>query len=263
MKSTNIVQGSCILIVEDEEDMRDYLGELLSDDYTVALASQGQEAIHLLETKEIDLIISDISMPEMDGFEFLHQLREELQQLMPVLFLTGHTERDKVLKALLLGVDSYVTKPFESEELLARVQGLLSNNRRRKALYARLVEQQGLQNGAGETSGEGVASFRTRWLKQLEEVLKKEISNANIKVPDLAYQMAVSERTFRNRVKEFTGLTPHEYIMEARLNKALYLLEHQVYPTVSEVAYAIGLNHSSYFTTQFKERFGKTPSEYL
>ncbi len=244
--------------------MRDYLGELLSEQYQVAFASNGRQALHLLETKETDLIVSDIGMPEMDGFEFLRQLREDRQQFIPVLFLTGHTDKSEVIQALLSGVDAYVTKPFESDELIARVKGLLDNDRRRKTAYAGRPgkDEEGMLSHPAEAENKEV-SYRVRWLKELEGVVHSEIGNSYIKIPDLAYKMAVSERTLRNRIKNYTGLSPNEYLMEARMNQALYLLENKVYATVSEVAYAVGIDHISYFTKQFKERFSKTPSQYL
>jgi YesN/AraC family two-component response regulator len=258
------VADETILMVEDMVEMLDYLGDILSDTYQVSSASNGQEALRVLEHTSIDLIISDISMPEMDGFELLRCVRQERHLYIPFLFLTAHTDKSDVMDALLLGVDAYITKPFDSDELLARVKCLLHNNRKRKELYAQEATGSFATQDPLFERDEGAAiSFRMRWLKELEELVKKELPNSLTKIPDLAYRMAVSERTFRNRVKEYTGLTPNEYLMEVRMNKALSLLENQVYLTVSEVAHAVGLEHSSYFTKQFKERFGKTPSEFM
>ncbi len=255
-----------ILVVEDYEDMSNYLGLILSEaSYQVAYAQNGKEALELMDKAVFDLIISDVGMPEMDGYELLRAVREEKQLYIPFLFLTAHQSKPEILKALLLGVDAYVTKPFDSEELLARVRGLLFNNQRRKVFYAQNKQENAANITAETYTGplEMSNSFRSRWLKELETILEKEISNSSIKIPELAFKMAVSERTFRNRIKEYTGLTPNEYIMDARMNRALYLLENQVYLTVAEVAYAVGIDHSSYFTRQFKERFGTNPSRYL
>jgi DNA-binding response OmpR family regulator len=252
---------SNILVVEDDVDIREYLGSLLEETHQVLYASNGREALSVLNQHEVDLIISDISMPIMDGFELLRSLRNEQQNFTPILFLTAHAEKTAVMQALLLGVDGYITKPFESDELMARVNGLLINNRRRKQAY--------IQGGSSSMESEQAqeedenASFQSRWLKELEEIVQKEIGNANIRVPDLAYKMAVSERTFRNRIKQYTGFSPNEYMMEARMAKALQVLERGTYLTVAEVAHAVGLEYSSYFTKTFKERYGKAPSDYL
>lgn len=252
----------CLLVVDDDEDMQAYIGSFLGSTYHILNASNGQEALSMLHCHSIDLVISDISMPIMDGFELLRRLRQEQNNLTPFLFLTAHSEKNGVMQALLLGVDAYVTKPFESDELMARVMSLLINNQRRKEAYAAAVSKSGDPSEVNLDLEEH-ASFRSKWLKELEEILHQEIGNFNIRIPDLAYKMAVSERTFRNRIKLFTGLSPHEYVMGVRMAKALQLLERGSYLTVAEVAHAVGMETTSYFTKNFKERFGKAPSEYL
>lgn len=256
------LSSSYILVVEDNEDMREYLGSLLADSHKVLYASNGQEALEVLGKHTVDLVVSDIGMPIMDGFDLLKHLRQALDNLVPFLFLTAHTERAELMQALLLGVDAYLTKPFESEEFLARVNGLLINHQKRKEVYSQAIHPDA---GAEDhrDNKEAPVSFRSGWLKELEGIVQKEFGNSNMRVPHLAYKMAVSERTFRNRVNEYTGLSPHEYLMEVRMHKALQLLEKGTYLTVAEVANAVGLEYSSYFTKQFKERFGKAPSEYL
>ena len=246
-----------ILVAEDDGDMRAYLYELLAERYQLTFVSNGQEALEWLDQTEADLIVSDLIMPVMDGLELLYSLREKKQNLTPVIFLTAHSEKLQVMQALRMGVDGYVTKPFEKDEFLARIATMLTNNQRRKTIYG---------NSSQTTltyAQEPEHSFRARWLKELDVVIGKNIAGSHIKVSDLAFQMAESERTFRNRIKMYTGRSPHEYLTEARMNKARYLLENQVYLTVAEVANAVGLDHSSYFTKRFKERFGRTPSEFL
>jgi len=264
-RSAPVEKTPALLIVEDDPDVGSYIGEVLSDDYQVAYAANGAEALIFLENHPVDLIISDIGMPHIDGLELLRRIREERQELVPVLFLTAHKEQTEVIQALLLGVDAYVTKPFESDELRARVHGLLMNDRLRKAAYA--VYSTGDNDALAAAEPEDLdlsdVSFRVRWLKELEAVVEKEIGNPGIKVPDLAYKMALCERTFRKRIRLFTGFSPIEYLMEARMIKALRLLENKVYATVAEVVYAVGLNHAGYFSIQFRKRFGKYPSEYM
>jgi YesN/AraC family two-component response regulator len=245
-----------ILLADDDPEMLEYLASLLEADYRLIFASNGKDAISQLGKHPVDLVVSDISMPIMDGFELLNTLRQELSNFVPFLFLTAHTEKSEVRQALLLGVDGYITKPFESDEFTVRVNNLLNNTRKR------------FEANLGNTPAALAAvaapiSFRMKWLKELEAILHADLSNSNLKVPDLAYKMAVSERTLRNRIKEYTGMSPNEYIMEVRMSKALQLLENGVYLTVAEVAFAIGLEYSSYFAKTFQERYGKRPSEYL
>jgi YesN/AraC family two-component response regulator len=257
----SLLKEFCVLLVEDDPDMREYLGSLMEEDYRLVFASNGKDALQQLEKHPIDLVVSDISMPIMDGFELLKTLRQQLGNFVPFLFLTAYTEKSEVKQALLLGVDGYITKPFESDEFLARVGALLTNTRKR--VEALLQSSQTAALPHTEPVEEAPASFKTQWLKELESIVNAELGNTSVKVPDLAHMMAVSERTFRNRIKEYTGLSPNEYMMEARMSKALQLLENGTYLTVAEVAYAVGLEYSSYFTKNFKERFGKSPSEYL
>ncbi|HAD13291.1 MAG TPA: hypothetical protein DCF33_12740, partial [Saprospirales bacterium] len=175
---------------------------------------------------EIDLVISDIGMPVMDGFELLRRVRQDRQNLIPFLFLTAHTDKHEVVQALLLGVDAYVTKPFESDEFEARVQGLLANNARRRVAYAQMIRETGVVDGEDQEQvlAERDSSFRSRWLKELQLIVNQELVNPHIRVPDLAFLMAVSERTFRKRIREYTGFSPHEYMMEVFMNRALQLL---------------------------------------
>lgn len=249
-----------VLIVEDDLDMRAYLGSLLEDEYMLLFASEGRDAIRHINNHTVDLVVSDIDMPIMDGFELLKTLRQQ-NNFVPFLFLTSYTEKSEMKQALLLGVDGYVTKPFESEVLLVSISNLLMNTRRRNLAYLQSLQPE-TQN-LTPVIEVPPASFRTQWLKELEAIVHVETANPRTRVPDIAYKMALSERTFRNRIKEYTGLSPHEYIMEARMSKALQFLKNKTYLTVAEVAYAVGLEYSSYFTKTFKKRFGKAPSEYL
>jgi YesN/AraC family two-component response regulator len=246
-----------ILIVEDDVEMQDYLASLLEVEYCLHFASNGKDAIQLLTKYPIDLVISDVSMPIMNGFELLKTLRQETGNFIPFLFLSALAEKSEVRKALVLGVDGYITKPFETEELTIRVSNLLTNTRKR--IEAAIAAT----NSSPTAEEEILVSYKAKWLKELETLVQTDISNSNIKVPDLAFKMSLSERTFRNRIKKYTGFSPNEYMMEARMNKALQLLENGTFLTVAEVAYAVGLEYSSYFTRNFRERFGKSPSEYL
>ena len=142
------------------------------------------------------------------------------------------------------------------------ISSILINNSIRKEIYYKNNQLAISQPQIKTLKEEETSSFKVRWLRQLEEVLTSELSNKNIKIPDIAFRLAISERTFRKRVKEYTGLSPHEYIMTARLAKALHLLENKIYMSIGEVATAVGLDNSGYFSKAFKERYGKLPSEF-
>lgn len=254
-----------VLVVDDDLEMLDYLHSLLAPNYLVTVAKNGKEALELIHQNPIELVISDVSMPIMDGFELLDTVRKHSgSSILPFLILTGRLDQNYKIEALRLGVDMYLTKPFDSDELLARVQNLLTNSALRKQEYLRLFNQTQLEahEMPAHSNDSFPPNFQIAWLKELESIVKLEIHNQKLKVPDIAYKMAVSERTLRNRIKAYTGLSPNEYLLAAKLDMALRLLEKHSYATVAEVAHAVGISSKSYFSRTFKDRFGKSPSEY-
>ncbi len=251
-----------VLLVEDDEELLEYLKLCLQEYYTVYSASNGFQALAIFAMHSIDLIISDVNMPVMNGFDLFRQVRLMDKNLTPFLLLTVNSDKEELLKGLSTGVDAYLTKPFEIEELLIRINSILINNTTRKELYLKNNLSDISQPNIRTLKEEETASFKVRWLKQLEKIVASEMSNPHIKIPDIAHKLAVCERTFRKRITDYTGLSPHEYLMNARLAKALHLLENKIYLNVGEVATAVGLNNSGYFSKAFKERYGKLPSEF-
>ena len=251
-----------VLLAEDNEELLEYLELRLQKDYTVYSASNGFQALEIFAKHSIDLIVSDVNMPVLDGFDLLREVRLRDTNLTPFLFLTVNSNKEELLKGLLMGVDAYLTKPFEIDELLIRINSILINNSTRKEIFSKNSQSAISQPKIGILKKEETSSFKIRWLKQLEEILASELSNKNIRIPDIAFKLAICERTFRKRVTDYTGLSPHEYLMNARLEKALNLLENKIYLNVGEVATAVGLDNSGYFSKAFKERYGKLPSEF-
>jgi YesN/AraC family two-component response regulator len=251
-----------ILFVEDDEELLEYLGLRFREDHTVYSASNGFQALEIFAKHSVDLIVSDVNMPVLNGFDLFEKIRRQDKNLTPFLFLTVNSNREALLKGLVMGVDAYMTKPFDMDELIIRVNSILINNSTRKEIYLKNSQAAISQPQVRVLKEEETASFKTRWLKQVEDVLTSELSNRNIKIPDIAFKLALSERTFRKRIKAYTGLSPHEYLMNVRMAKALYLFENKVYMNVGEVATAVGLDSTGYFSKNFKERYGKLPSEF-
>jgi AraC-like DNA-binding protein len=171
--------------------------------------------------------------------------------------LTARTEvRDK-LTALRLGVDDYLTKPFKTQELLARVTYLLRNTQQRQALLAQAT------NGTSPAEVDPVLSAAdAAWLAQQEKLLKTKLNEPGFSASQWADAIALSERQLQRKLKSLTGLTPHQYLTEMRLCEAQALLEEGTYQTVAEVAYAVGFGSPQAFTRNFRKRFGKVPSAY-
>ena len=241
-----------ILLVEDSWDMADYIRTVLEPHYNLILADHGKTALTQLKTQRVDLVLSDVMMPEMDGFQLLKHVKKT-QPGLPFILLTARIETPDRLQALRLGVDDYLTKPFQEEELLARLHNLLQRYDTRKTpMPAR-----------ADGSQEPRAAYDEKWLRQLESVVKDTLSDPHLSVDRIAECMNTSERTLHYKIKSFTGLTPNQYLSEARLVQALRLLESKSCQTVAEVCYAVGFKTPAYFARLLKERFGKVPSDYL
>lgn len=256
--STSTENASKILIVEDNPSLREYLAMELQK-YHTFFAEHGEEALEKLQQDPaIDLIISDVMMPIMDGYELLSRLKTHPEwQKLPVIMLTAKAAEEDKLQALRLGVDDYLTKPFSPKELIARMENLIHNYTQRRIFLEESKE-------ARHFDFEQTVSADEEWLQELEEILVSSLDKRmSVNVNYLADKMAVSDRQFLRRIKGLTGLSAKQYIQEARLAKARQLLENKTYQTVGEVAYAIGFNTPGYFTRVYEQRFGKRPLEYL
>ncbi len=251
-----------ILIVEDNLSLREYLTILLSEKYTVTAVMNGNEAISYLTKSsdpkaKPDLIITDIMMPVMDGFILLEKLKSDPSlQTIPVVMLTARIGNEDRLRALRIGVDDYLTKPFEEEELLARIKNLLTNAMMRKQTTK-----------MEEISAGNIPIIQSKedaeWLVRLENESLLQVANPAFTIDHLADRMHISRAQFFRRVQFLTGMSPLQYIQAIKYNYARSLLEQRIVSSVKAAAAAIGVSKVQYFSEQFKERFGKSPSEYL
>jgi signal transduction histidine kinase/AraC-like DNA-binding protein len=260
---TNTEGQPVVLVVEDNDDFRAYLLEILGTYFRVVYANDGLDALGILNQQEVDIVVSDVMMPRMDGFELLKAVRSQPQQWgLPFILLTARTEQADELYGLRLGVDTYLSKPFEENELIARIHNLLSNQQKRKAAFEATIIPltENTPSSAEDTQAARGPSFDELWLIDLETFLFKRIRDTHLKVGDLASAMAMSERSFRDKLKSCTGLKPSHYILQARLQLAYRLLEEKRYPTIAELAYAVGFKSKAYFFKAFKAHYGKSPS---
>ncbi len=244
-----------ILIVEDHPDMRMYMRSFLLGHYQLLEAREGNEALRLLEKTRPDLIISDVKMPGMDGLTFANVIKNQSKfRLTPFITLTAHAnEKDKLI-SFKAGVDDYLLKPFDTEELLIRIDNLITNHRERQ----KAVEEVDRETHRGESM-----TLDEQLIQELENRVNEHLSNASFSVPDLAKISAMSISTLTRLIKKMTGLTPGQFIRELRLLKAIELLESNRFATISEVVYSIGFEDVSSFSRLFKKRFGKSPSTFV
>ena len=254
IKTNNkLIKRPKILIVEDNVEMNSFLVEMLSKKYECSVAFDGEEAYNKIVNENFSLITSDVMMPKVDGFE----LREKVNLLenkknTPFILITAkHLEVDKI-KGFNLGIHDYIVKPFNKNELLARVANLIKISEIRK-------EWQQKNQDLFEKND----SFENVLLEKIKKIIIKNITNEDFKVEDLATEVGYSQRQLSRLLKQYTGLSPVKFILELRLIKAYQLLKDKAYYTLSEVKYDIGISSTSYFNVKFKERFGIKPSEFL
>ncbi|MCK5149006.1 tetratricopeptide repeat protein [bacterium] len=241
-----------LLIVEDDLEMSCYLKDILSPTYSSTTAPDGKAALDLLSDNPFDIIISDVMMPNMDGFEFREKVREHRCWIKtPFVMLTARSlERDKI-KGLQLGIDDYITKPFNSKELYARLNNLTLNKQER--------DRYNLENPEESRK----PSADEALLRKAEYFVIKNIDDSEFTIDKLADHMSYSVRQLERLLKKQSGLTPNAFIREIRLQKAYQILEQRQFMSIKEVCYEVGMNNPAYFSSKFKERFGSSPSEVL
>lgn len=252
VQETNQQGKPKLLIVEDNVEMSNFLKEILQDSYECTVAFDGEEALKKVQQQNFDLITSDIMMPKVNGFEFRAQLNKlKKHKNIPFVFISAKNLEEDKIKGFSLGIDDYIVKPFHMNELLARIKNLIANKKTR--------ELWSIKNK--ELLAEDKVSFDTQLLEKVEQIVNTHMSNEDFKVADLAQEIGYSQRQFTRLLKEYTGMSPVQFVLEIRLQKAYHLLKKKVYPTLNEVKYEIGMSSTSYFNKKFKERFGILPNE--
>ena len=244
-----------ILVVDDSADMRNFLTNVLSHDYQVEAAADGEEAEQILRTKPIDLVVTDLMMPNVDGLELTQFVKKNKDlDFIPVILLTAKTAIESRLQALEFGADDYVTKPFEPEYLRARVHNLLVQREQLEHSYRQRLMRLEPQKADEPIPGDA-------FLAKLLDVMERQMDNNTLTVDELVEEMGMGRTVFFNKLKSMTGLSPVEFIREMRIKRAAQLLEERKY-NITEVTYMVGMNDSRYFAKCFKNTYGVTPSEY-
>ncbi len=243
-----------ILIVDDNADMRRYLRTLLADKYYVIEASDGANGLSIANESVPDLIVSDVMMPVMDGLSFCRKIKEEpMTSHIPVILLTARSTESQQLEGLDSGADAYMTKPFSSQLLLARIDNLLKSRRQLKHLFDD-------RSVMAQVETEKLNAPDRTFIERLKELMQKNLDNSNLKMDDIGAGLGISRVQLYRKVKALTGLSPIELLRQIRLQKAYTLLKTTDW-TISEIAYTVGFSSPGYFTTCFKKQFGKYPTE--
>lgn len=244
-----------VVVVDDDIDIANYLKVLLRPYYRVTLYFDGAGALKGMEEDSPDLVISDVVMPGMDGYELCRSIKENLQlSHIPVVLVTAKVAVESQVEGLHKGADAYVTKPFQPAYLLALVKSLLEN---REKLHRQLGSVTTTEDIAPEALSPRDAAF----MKELYELMEKELSNADLDIVRITEMMKISRTKFYYKVKGLTGENPSVFFKRYKLNRAADLLREGKH-NMSEIAWMTGFNTLSHFSTSFKKQFGVPPSEY-
>ena len=244
-----------VLVIDDNTDIRQYERTLLQDEYIVLEAADGKEGLAVALKEVPDLVICDVMMPVMDGLELTERLKTNTATShIPVIMLTAKNLEEHRAEGYEHGADSYITKPFHSKVLLARIENLLRQRQLLKNLY------QGAKEAEKEISEAHLEDRDKQFLKQLQAIIQKNLSDSEFGVEDMGQQIGLSRVQLYRKVKAMTGSSVVDLLRKARLAKARRLLETRSM-SVSEVAYEVGFSAPSYFTKCFKEEYGMLPGD--
>ncbi len=244
-----------VLLVEDNEDFRFYLKDNLRNKYKVLEAANGREGWQKALSNHPQLILSDISMPDMDGIELVRKLKSDKRTShIPVIMLTAMAGHEQQLMGLETGANDYITKPFDPEVLNAKIRNLLQLKNTMQTTYSKQIKV-----AAPEID---MVSSDEKLLAGIVHYLENNLTNHQLSVENLSRQIGMSRSTLYAKLLELTGETPVEYIRSFRLNKAIALME-KANMTISETAYQVGFTTPNYFARSFKEKFNMLPSEYI
>ncbi|RGD76901.1 hybrid sensor histidine kinase/response regulator [Bacteroides caccae] len=244
-----------MLIVEDNSDLQTYLYQYFISDFNIITANNGKEALTMVYDKMPDMIITDVMMPEMDGLEFSTKVKNNLlSSHIPIIMLTAKSEKENEMEGLETGVDYYLKKPFDPQQLRVIVTNIIQS---RKNFQKNLLEK---LNGKPDEL-QKLESADEKFSRKVHEYIKNHISDSELSVERLASEMGMSSMHLYRKMKSLFGVTPNDYIKNIRLKYAAELLaEHKL--TISEVAYEVGFNDPKYFGKCFKAAYGVSPSEY-
>jgi signal transduction histidine kinase/DNA-binding response OmpR family regulator len=250
-----VSEKKSILLVDDNTSIREYLSRIFNDRFLVYEAENGELGLQMAETYMPDIIISDVIMNGMTGVDFCNKIKADPElSHIPVILLTATTSSDIKLKGIECGAEDYITKPFEKELLIARVDNILKN---RNTIQQYFLDTVTLRKNKTKVS----ASYRD-FLDRCIRVIEKEIDNENFTIKSFAREMGMSHSSLYKKVKSVSGLSLNAFIRFLRLRKAALLLLSSD-TNINEAAFRVGINDAKYFRSQFHKLFGMNPSEYV
>ena len=245
-----------ILIVEDNIDMRIFLRQALQAQYIISEVENGREALSVVKKVNPEIIISDVMMPEVDGYELCNKIKSNIETShIPVILLTVLDDQKSIQQGYQYGADNYIIKPFDVSTLILTIENTIAT---RRALRKSLINPLEWENN----SVSEVNHMDKAFLDKVISVIKDNIDDAEFSIDGLSREMAMSRSSFFNKLKAVTGHNPNSFIRMIRLNSAVEMLREKKY-TVAEVSYSVGFKDVKYFSTVFKKHFGVSPSKIL
>lgn len=244
-----------VLVVDDDTDMRTYIGSLLASRYHVLMAENGESALQSLGQNECDVVVSDIMMDGMDGLELCRNIKKNVETShIPVILLTAKSSMESRIEGLENGADSYITKPFNSQHLFIRIEKLIET----REIFKKKFYQMSGYNISHITT----ESADHKLLQEITNYIGLHLSEPDLNGDKIANEFCLSRMTLHRKLKALTGCSTTEYIKTIRLKEAAYQIEHSE-KSISEICYEVGFTAPSHFSTSFTKQYGNSPSDYL
>ena len=248
------MKGYTILIIEDNDELRDFVKLCLVENYSILEAANGREGWEIAVSQLPALIITDVMMPEMDGNEFCRNLKNDQRTShIPVIMLTAKIAVEQQLEGLESGADVYLTKPFSIPVLQSYVSNLLKSKEVLRQHYSQKIFLEPLNVEVGTVD--------KKFMERLMEVIETNLSNADFNIANLSKEVGMSKAVLYKKFNALTKLPIGDFIKSLRLKKAAFLLINDKF-NVSEIAWEVGFNDRKYFSKEFKKKYGKSPSDF-
>lgn len=249
-----------VLLVEDNKDLCEMLRLQLDDKFNIYVAHDGVEGLKKVHLYHPDMIVTDQMMPNMDGMEMLQRIRKDFQvSHIPVIILTAKGNDEAKTKAISMGANAYITKPFSKEYLVARIEQLLAERKLFRERVWQQVEEPQEEKDAYE---QFLVKKDVQFIEKIHQVIEKNLDNSDFNIDTIASSIGLSRSAFFKKLKSLTGFAPVDLVKEIRLNKSIELMKNADM-SISEIAFAVGFKDSGYFSKCFRKKYNQTPREYM
>lgn len=247
-----------ILIVDDNNELLMLMKQLLKSKYHVLTANNGLKALEIIKNNDLDLIVSDLMMPEMDGWELTEKIKTNKDYShLPIILLTARTQEEDKRKSLVIGADEYMCKPFKMSELTLRIKNIIENrNRIRRDFTSKSIEEV-------ERPASNIASIDNELLQKAIECMRQHLGDSEYNRDNFAADMGMSASSLYNKLRSITGLSVSSFMRDIRMKEACRIAREHPNIRISELAYKVGYKDPKYFATTFKKDVGMQPTEYI